>query len=168
MSIYAKTTMKHMPGSCNECQFGRRYGLVGDVECRILREYFTGNVKPPYKERPNECPLTESILRHNDPLTPEEMKEMNGEPVWWEDKYGNAGHGIASVTELGRIIYIVSAVKEVFCAVVDGEINERLGLKIYRYSPEVGNLTAEIEYLKAENAKLHKENFWLSGGRDEK
>lgn len=57
--VYAKTTMEAMPGSCNECAFGRRYGCVGDVECRILREYFTGNVEPPYKERPDECPLLE-------------------------------------------------------------------------------------------------------------
>lgn len=57
--VYARTTMETMPGSCNECAFGRRYGCVGDVECRILREYFTGNVEPPYKERPDECPLLE-------------------------------------------------------------------------------------------------------------
>ena len=57
--VYARTTMGTMPGSCTECAFGRRYGFVGDVECRILREYFTGNVEPPYKERPDECPLLE-------------------------------------------------------------------------------------------------------------
>lgn len=57
--VYARTTMETMPGSCTECAFGRRYGCVGDVECRILREYFTGNVEPPYKERPDECPLAE-------------------------------------------------------------------------------------------------------------
>ena len=30
-------------------------------------------------------------LRHppNPPLTPEELREMDGEPVWWEDKYKN-------------------------------------------------------------------------------
>lgn len=57
--VYARTTMGTMPGSCTECAFGRRYGFFGDVECRILREYFTGNVEPPYKERPDECPLLE-------------------------------------------------------------------------------------------------------------
>lgn len=57
--VYAKTTMEAMPGSCTECAFGRRYGCVGDVECRVLRKYFTGNVEPPYKERPDECPLVE-------------------------------------------------------------------------------------------------------------
>lgn len=57
MSIYAKTPMETMPGSCTECKFGERYGCVGDVECKILNEYFTGNVEPPYKERPDACPL---------------------------------------------------------------------------------------------------------------
>ncbi len=57
--IYAKTTMKAMPGSCTECRLGERYGCVGDVKCRILKKYFTGNVEPPYKERPDECPLLE-------------------------------------------------------------------------------------------------------------
>lgn len=57
--ICSKTPMKTMPGSCTECNFGERYGFVGDVKCRILREYFTGNVEPPYKERPDECPLFE-------------------------------------------------------------------------------------------------------------
>lgn len=64
--VYAKTTMEAMPGSCNECAFGRRYGCVGDVECRILGEYFTGNVRPPYKERPDECPLLEMEETDND------------------------------------------------------------------------------------------------------
>lgn len=59
MSVYAKTQMETMPGSCTECKFGERYGFVGDVKCRILREYFTGNVEPPYKERPDACPLVE-------------------------------------------------------------------------------------------------------------
>lgn len=75
MSIYAKTPMEAMPGSCNECAFGRRYGCVGDVECRILREYFTGNVKPPYKERPDICPLREI----DDPVEPPAIKWLSWE-----------------------------------------------------------------------------------------
>lgn len=46
-----------MPGSCAECFLGKRYGCVGDVECKVLGEYFTGNVRPPHKERPDRCPL---------------------------------------------------------------------------------------------------------------
>ena len=60
--IVAKTTLKEIPFSCSECKYGDKYGLVGDVYCRILKEYFTGNVKPPHKERPDECPL---ILSEN-------------------------------------------------------------------------------------------------------
>ena len=56
-SVYAKTDMSTLPGSCTECKMGRRYGCVGDVFCRVLNKYFTGNTKPPYKERPDECPL---------------------------------------------------------------------------------------------------------------
>lgn len=57
--VFARTTMGTMPRSCTECKLGERYGCVGDVKCRILREYFTGNVEPPYKERPDDCPLLE-------------------------------------------------------------------------------------------------------------
>lgn len=59
MSVFAKTTMGKIPDSCTECKLGRRYGCVGDVYCRIMDEYFTGNVKPPYKDRPDSCPLVE-------------------------------------------------------------------------------------------------------------
>ena len=57
--IFAKLGMEKLPNSCNECKMGKRYGCVGEVKCRILGEYFTGNVEPPYKERPDECPLRE-------------------------------------------------------------------------------------------------------------
>lgn len=53
-----------MPRSCTECFLGERYGCVGDVKCHALREYFTGNAEPPYKERPDECPLTELTEKH--------------------------------------------------------------------------------------------------------
>jgi ribosomal protein S27E len=45
------------PESCAECKFGEKYGLVGDVKCIVLREYFTGNTEPPHKKRPDNCPL---------------------------------------------------------------------------------------------------------------
>lgn len=53
-----QTPMKKLPASCVECYYGERYGAVGDVKCKLLEEYFTNNVKPPYKRRPDECPLT--------------------------------------------------------------------------------------------------------------
>lgn len=55
--IYAKVPLDKIPESCTACKMGKRYGCVGDVYCKILDEYFTGNTKPPYKERPDECPL---------------------------------------------------------------------------------------------------------------
>lgn len=83
MSVYVKTEMEAMPGSCAECEFGRRYGFVGDVYCRVLDDYFTGNVKPPHKERPDECPLHPDA-QPNEPLTLEELRGMSGLPVWVE------------------------------------------------------------------------------------
>lgn len=58
--IVAKTALKEIPYSCAECPYGKKYGLVGDVYCRILSAYFTGNVTPPHKERPDDCPLISS------------------------------------------------------------------------------------------------------------
>ncbi len=55
--IYAKTQMEKLPRSCAECKLGDKYGYVGDVRCKVLEVYFTGNVEPPHKERPDECPL---------------------------------------------------------------------------------------------------------------
>ncbi len=55
--IVVKTDLKEIPFCCAECKYGKKYGLVGDTFCKILEEYFTGNVKPPHKERPDECPL---------------------------------------------------------------------------------------------------------------
>lgn len=75
----------------------------------------------------------EIFQMHDALLTAEDLMGMDGRPVWWEDKYGHAGCGIVSVTEFDRVIYIVSAIKEVFCAVVDGELNDRLGLKVRRF-----------------------------------
>lgn len=45
------------PSNCRECKLCKPYGCVGDCYCMWLGEYFTNNVKPPYKERPDECPL---------------------------------------------------------------------------------------------------------------
>lgn len=56
--IVIMTELKELPFSCADCPYSKRYGLVGERFCKVLREYFTGNVEPPHKERPNECPLT--------------------------------------------------------------------------------------------------------------
>lgn len=49
--------LEQNPYSCAECRHGKKYGLVGDVFCTLTQSYFTGNTKPPHKERPDVCPL---------------------------------------------------------------------------------------------------------------
>lgn len=73
----------------------------------------------------------------NDPLTMEELREMDGEPVWWEDKYKNAGYGIVSISEFDKVIYIVT-VNGTFVAIAHGEMNKHLGLTLFRRKPEAG------------------------------
>lgn len=60
MGIYIKTNMKEMPNTCIECDYSKRYGCVGDVYCKALDDYFTNNAEPPYKEKPDKCPLVKS------------------------------------------------------------------------------------------------------------
>ena len=62
-----------MSKGCEKCEYSDRYGMVGDRYCRILGVYFTGNVKPPYKERPDECPITKlnNLVRERDRLKAE-------------------------------------------------------------------------------------------------
>lgn len=71
--IYSKTNMANMPGSCAECKLGNKSGRVGDIKCRALERYFTGNLKPPHKERPDECPLIE--LSNNFGKEPKEAND---------------------------------------------------------------------------------------------
>ena len=55
--IIFKTNLTEIPEWCELCPYSRPYGLVGDRLCTVTGSYFTGNVKSPYKERPDECPL---------------------------------------------------------------------------------------------------------------
>ena len=55
--IIIKTDLIEIPECCELCPYSKRYGLVGDRFCTVTQEYFTGNITPPYKERPDECPL---------------------------------------------------------------------------------------------------------------
>lgn len=80
MIICAKTTMESMPGSCAECILGKKYGCVGDVKCKVLEEYFTGNVEPPHKQRPDACPLVEMVGTA-------EQADINTVSVRWFDGY---------------------------------------------------------------------------------
>lgn len=67
----------------------------------------------------------------NDLLTPDQLREMDEKPVWWENKYHENGWGILSVQEFEEIIYIVPANAKPFVAVAHGEMNHLLGLKVY-------------------------------------
>ncbi len=62
-AVFIKTPLTATPGSCAECIYGENYGCVGETKCRVLGEYFTGNVKPPHKDRPDECPIIEVEVR---------------------------------------------------------------------------------------------------------
>lgn len=76
------TAMDKLPGGCEECEMGDRYGCVGDVYCRILNDYFTGNVTPPCKERPDKCPLMEVPHKSSSLPTYADFLEMDGDPVF--------------------------------------------------------------------------------------
>lgn len=132
MSIYAKTGLTAIPGSCAECVFGERYGLVGDVYCKILGEYFTGNVKPPHKMRPDECPLVElpasMAAQLNEPLTLEELKQMYCQPVWV--RYEDGIHGSWGLVELDQITLPAGA----YCIIREDSFGT--GWKAYRRPPK--------------------------------
>jgi hypothetical protein len=48
---------KTIPDNCELCRYSKNYGAVGDRYCKILEDYITGNVKYPFKERSDECPI---------------------------------------------------------------------------------------------------------------
>ena len=56
-AVLPEELINEIPKSCSVCPLGEKYGCVGDVKCRILGQYFTGNTEPPWKDRPDECPL---------------------------------------------------------------------------------------------------------------
>lgn len=71
----------------------------------------------------------------NDPLTLDDLLDLDGEPVWWEDKYKNDGYGIVSISEFDKVIYIIAA-NGTFVAIAHGEMNKHLGLTLFRRKPE--------------------------------
>ena len=99
--IFAKTDMDKMPDSCVRCSHGERYGCVGDVKCRILGEYFTNNTKPPYKERPDECPLID--MNNRNILINPGSGPVGGE-VSWDNAYENITAYIADCEIPMRIV----------------------------------------------------------------
>ncbi len=79
--IIFKTDLEELPPCCELCPYSKPYGLVGDRFCKITKAYFTGNVKPPYKERPDECPLR--------PIPEKSLTGNSDYYQWgdWEDGY---------------------------------------------------------------------------------
>lgn len=65
----------------------------------------------------------------NKPLTVEELREMDGEPIWWEDKYGRSGWGLVSVSADCIMINVVN--DEPFCAVSNGILNTPFVVGLY-------------------------------------
>ena len=79
--IVFKTDLEELPPCCELCPYSKPYGLVGDRFCKITNAYFTGNIKPPYKERPDECPLK--------PI-PKKVKVMYGDDSQdWQKGYNS-------------------------------------------------------------------------------
>lgn len=80
-TVCVPTDMEVMPRGCQECALGKPYGCVGDVYCKVLGDYFTGNppyLKIPCKERPDECPLVE--MRSDDSVSISARTEMDSIP----------------------------------------------------------------------------------------
>lgn len=65
----------------------------------------------------------------NEPLTVDELREMDGEPIWWEDKYGRSGWGLVSVSADCIMINVVN--DEPFCAVSHGILNTPFVVGLY-------------------------------------
>lgn len=70
----------------------------------------------------------------NKPLTVDELRKMDGEPVWWEDKCGRSGWRLVSVDP--ECVVIVIAHDRDFVAAVRGEMNTPFVVGIYRRKPD--------------------------------
>ena len=81
VTISARTEMGSMPANCVECKLGG-WSCRGMTKCRILDRYFHENLEPPYKERPDECPLARVNLPKGNFLSYSDLLGMDGEPVW--------------------------------------------------------------------------------------
>lgn len=74
-----------------------------------------------------------AMMRWSHRLTVDELWEMDGEPVWWEDKYGRSGWGLVSVGVDCIMIHVVN--DEPFCAVSNGVLNTPFVVGIYHRKP---------------------------------
>lgn len=70
----------------------------------------------------------------NEPLTLEELREMQAKPGWLDCKY-EKGWGIIGVSEFGRMISIAT-LNDTYFIYANGEYNDLLGAKIYLCPPK--------------------------------
>jgi hypothetical protein len=55
---YKEGKILRVPKHCELCKYSKPYGAVGERYCKILEDYITGNLNPPYKER-GDCPISD-------------------------------------------------------------------------------------------------------------
>lgn len=71
----------------------------------------------------------------NEPLTLEELRKMDGEPVWAELADGRREYGLVSVEEFGEMIYIC-LLSGFFLAFNHGVPNKPFWSNLFRHKPE--------------------------------
>jgi len=74
----------------------------------------------------------------NPPLTVDELREMEGEPVWYQLKDGQKGFGLASIEKSEHTVFIAGLNDFLIAVYIHGDYNHRLGAKLYRRKPEEG------------------------------
>lgn len=79
--ISARTELKAMPKNCVECKLGG-WSCRGMTKCKVLDRFFHENLNPPYKDRPDECPLAETELPTGEFLSHADLLGMDRDPVW--------------------------------------------------------------------------------------
>ena len=109
-----KTKLKQLPFSCTECLHRDKYGCVGDVYCKFLQDYFTGNVAPPYKERPDVCPLRVKITQQEYDSVHSDYK---GE---WMNYHGDHPEWLGKRTVMEAVFFNQSCGKGVKGLLIEG------------------------------------------------
>jgi len=74
----------------------------------------------------------------NLPLTLEELREMDEDPVWYQLKDGQKGYGLVSIEKPEQTVFIAGLNGFLIAVYIHGDYNHRLGAKLYRRKPEEG------------------------------
>lgn len=79
--ICIPTKMDKLPDNCHQCEMIRKARFSDNAVCHVtgesVREYGT--------YRALWCPLRDCESNENPPLTLDELRKMDGDPVWVED-----------------------------------------------------------------------------------